>query len=68
MKPATSAVVALTALNLLNYLDRFVVAGMVEPLKKANGAVSAVERVCSYLTCTLVSNRQQTCQLCRVSH
>ena len=32
MKPATSAVVALTALNLLTYLDRFVVAGMVEPL------------------------------------
>ena len=41
MKPATSAVVALTALNLLNYLDRFVVAGMVEPLKKAFGADDA---------------------------
>jgi MFS family permease len=41
MKPATSAVVALTALNLLNYLDRFVVAGMVEPLKEAFGAVDA---------------------------
>ncbi|MEY4103710.1 MAG: major facilitator family transporter [Planctomycetota bacterium] len=41
MKPATGAVVALTALNLLNYLDRFVVAGMVEPLKKAFGADDA---------------------------
>jgi len=41
MKPATSAVIALTALNLLNYLDRFVVAGMVEPLKKAFGADDA---------------------------
>ncbi|MBU6209224.1 MAG: MFS transporter [Planctomycetes bacterium] len=41
MKPATSALVALTALNLLNYLDRFVVAGMVEPLKKAFGADDA---------------------------
>ncbi|MFZ9688279.1 MAG: spinster family MFS transporter [Phycisphaerales bacterium] len=41
MKPATSAVVALTALNLLKYLDRFVVAGMVEPLKKAFGADDA---------------------------
>ncbi|MBM4052471.1 MAG: MFS transporter [Planctomycetes bacterium] len=41
MKPATSAVIALTALNLLNYLDRFVVAGMVEPLKKAFSADDA---------------------------
>lgn len=41
MKPATSALVALTALNLLNYLDRFVVAGMVAPLKEAFGATDA---------------------------
>ncbi|MBM4110086.1 MAG: MFS transporter [Phycisphaerae bacterium] len=41
MKPATSAVIALTALNLLNYLDRFVVAGMVGPLKNEFGVDDA---------------------------
>ncbi len=41
MKPASSALVALTALNFLNYLDRFVVAGMVEPLKRQFDASDA---------------------------